>query len=710
MKKVALLAIAALILAGCGKDKEDPTLSVTGGTITIPASGGEKTFTVKTNADWSISGQPAWLTVAPASGKKGDATVTVTAQPNTDYQTRSAALSVTVAGLTPSPVTVTQEAAVKPVITITAQPQPVTVTEGAIGKDDVLTVTATVTQGATLAYQWFSNASASNEGGEAIGGATAADFAIPATLVAGAYYYFCEVKAAGAETKRTNAATVTVNAAAVAPVITSTSPLPAGKVGTPYTYTFAATGTAPITWDNPDDPPPGLSMNHSAGILSGTPTTAGTFTFYVFALNSAGVTPSKQFTVTVEAAAVAPVITTTNVPAGKVGTPYYVKFEATGTAPITWEWEDAPDLFEDALTLNPATGELSGTPVLARTNFSVGFGARNAAGVVFKFFNFTIEPAAPVDGGGSGSPTDPFLVGSLGSLAKLRDGSGGWTPDKHYKQIADVNADGGYWTPIGGASGQFTGTYDGGGKRIYNLNMQGAADYQGLFRAIGANGVVKNLNIEITIASTGNYIGGIAGENRGTIRNCSVSGEIRGAISVGGVAGHNTEGAIRNCRVTASVEGTGQSTGGIAGFNNTGGVVEYCYATNAVKSGGYAGGIAGRQAGYTGSAVRNCVALNTAVSGNANSGRVAGDSSTGMQNNFADMGMTVNGSIVTTGVGSNTIHGDDTQPGTGNAAQFNHQDFWTGVGFTFGTSETAPWKWTGSGNFTTGAMPKLWFE
>ncbi len=47
----------------------------------------------------------------------------------------------------------------KPVITITAQPQNITVTEGAITGN--LTVAASVTEGATLSYQWYSNTSSS---------------------------------------------------------------------------------------------------------------------------------------------------------------------------------------------------------------------------------------------------------------------------------------------------------------------------------------------------------------------------------------------------------------------------------------------------------------------------------------------------------------------------------------------------------------------
>jgi len=74
-----------------------------------------------------------------------------------------------------------------------------------------LSVEASVTLGATLSYQWYSNTSNSSTGGTPVSGATNASYTIPTTLDEGIYYYFCEVSATGSATSvRSNVAKVTV--------------------------------------------------------------------------------------------------------------------------------------------------------------------------------------------------------------------------------------------------------------------------------------------------------------------------------------------------------------------------------------------------------------------------------------------------------------------------------------------------------------------
>lgn len=87
------------------------------------------------------------------------------------------------------------------------------------------------------------------------------------------------------------------------PVITTTT-LQGGKVGEAYSQTLAATGTAPITWSiDSGSLPAGLAL--SGNTISGTPATAGTFTFTVKATNSAG-SDTKELSIVIQAASVGP--------------------------------------------------------------------------------------------------------------------------------------------------------------------------------------------------------------------------------------------------------------------------------------------------------------------------------------------------------------------------------------------------------------------
>ncbi len=87
-------------------------------------------------------------------------------------------------------------------------------------------------------------------------------------------------------------------------VIATSSPLPAAAVGTAYSTTLVAGGGAPpYRWSlSAGSLPSGLSLASTTGVLSGTPTAAGTFNFTVRVTDSAqpAASATKAFTMTVE--------------------------------------------------------------------------------------------------------------------------------------------------------------------------------------------------------------------------------------------------------------------------------------------------------------------------------------------------------------------------------------------------------------------------
>ena len=116
---------------------------------------------------------------------------------------------------------------------------------------------------------------------------------------AATYTFTVTVTDSGSNTANSGTFTITIAAAGAAPTITTTSPLPSGTTGTAYSQTLAASGGAgsPFTWAlaNGSDPlPPGISLS-SAGVLSGTPASGGTFDPSFVATDSGG-TPSAPVT------------------------------------------------------------------------------------------------------------------------------------------------------------------------------------------------------------------------------------------------------------------------------------------------------------------------------------------------------------------------------------------------------------------------------
>ena len=170
---------------------------------------------------------------------------------------------------------------------------------------------------------------------------------------------------------------------------------------------------------------------------------------------------------------------------------------------------------------------------------------------------------------------------------------------------ADIDFTGKEWkTADTSITHPFTGTFDGNGHTIYNLNVTGNdnADFGG-FIGYGVDCTVKNLTlVNPTITCTG-YTGILGYIKFGSIIiNCHVvGGSITGESLTGGIVG-NTHYPVMviACSSTAAI--TGEYVGGIVGWANNGGRTFACYATGSVKGTSidqpqFTSGIAGRTDG-----------------------------------------------------------------------------------------------------------------
>jgi Abnormal spindle-like microcephaly-assoc'd, ASPM-SPD-2-Hydin/Immunoglobulin domain/Protein of unknown function (DUF1573) len=282
-------------------------ISVSGGPFGVSGITTPSTIVPAGSAAMNVSFSPT--TVGNDSGS-----ITVTSN---DPQTPTAIITLTGSG-TSSPV----------VPTVMTQPANQTVTAG-----QTATFSVVAAGTAPLSYQWQKN-------GTNIAGATTANYTTPATVTTDSGSTFNVVVSNTAGTVTSAAATLTVNAAAAAPTITTQPANQTVVAGQTATFTVVAAGTAPLSYQWQKS---GANIAGATAANYTTPTTTTTdsgSTFAVAVSNTAGTVTSAAATLTVNAAAAAPTITTQpmnqTVTAGQTATFTVV---AGGTTPLSYQWQ-----------------------------------------------------------------------------------------------------------------------------------------------------------------------------------------------------------------------------------------------------------------------------------------------------------------------------------------------------------------------------------
>lgn len=250
---------------------------------------------------------------------------------------------------------------------IKTQPLSVTVTAG-----QTATFIASASGSPAPTYQWTKN-------GVAITGATAASYTTPATTLSdsGAIFKVIAKNSGGSVTSA--GATLTVNAATVAPSISSQPANKTVTAGQTATFSVTATGSPAPTyqWTKND-----IAISGATSSSYTTPATAlgdNGAIFKVLVKNSAGSVTSTGATLTVNAAAVAPSITTQ--PASKsvtAGQTASFSVVATGSPSPTYQWK------KNGADISGATSATYTTPATVSSDNNSLFSVvvKNSAGSV----------------------------------------------------------------------------------------------------------------------------------------------------------------------------------------------------------------------------------------------------------------------------------------------------------------------------------------
>lgn len=178
--------------------------------------------------------------------------------------------------------------------------------------------------------------------------------------------------------------------------ITTPPPPPPATTSVAYALAFQAVGGSG-TYSNwalaAGSLPGGLSLAPASGLLSGTPTAAGTFNFAVRVTDSDGAQATAAYAITVTALPALAITTASPLPDGTVGSVYSRTFATTGGSGAVGGWTVAVGSLPPGLSLGAATGTLAGTPTTAGTHEFTVQATDGASSTATRGYSLRIVPA-----------------------------------------------------------------------------------------------------------------------------------------------------------------------------------------------------------------------------------------------------------------------------------------------------------------------------
>lgn len=251
---------------------------------------------------------------------------------------------------------------------------------------------------------------------------------------------------------------------------------------------------------------------------------------------------------------------------------------------------------------------------------SIGdYAFQNCSATVNKTYNPTISVWDGIESGtnfiGQGTNDDPYQINNAADFAYLAKSVNGGEDynGKVFILNININFNSKEWVPVGNKQHPFAGVFNGNGKKIYNLSINGDLQYVGLFGYI--TGTVMNLGIDsgtiVPITSGASaYVGSIAGCVSGMIENCyskaTINVNVKNMVYAGGLVGYTESTAIiRNSFASGNIKIISSDSmsyaGGLVG-NNKGKIIS-CLAYGNVTAKGSSesysrnGGLVGNNTG-----------------------------------------------------------------------------------------------------------------
>ena len=151
----------------------------------------------------------------------------------------------------------------------------------------------------------------------------------------------------------------------------------------------------------------------------------------------------------------------------------------------------------------------------------------------------------------------------------------------------------------------------GNNKTVSGLYFNGDSTCIGLFGSSESDGNIKNVGVVDSYFKGNDSVGGVCGNNAGTITNCYNAGNltaIESSATIGGICGYNNGGTIANCYNTGTVTATGSvaSVGGVCGCSTA--PISNCYNIGTVTADSSSADISDI-CGYNFGSITNCYYL-----------------------------------------------------------------------------------------------------